>query len=70
MPESPEDLGPLVREKTLDLKLRLLERSITLKIVAAFVATQTLPHLSIPGSVTAGVVLAAAYKAVAAFAIR
>lgn len=69
-PETLDDLGPLVREKTLDLKLKLLDRSISLKIVAAIVATQVVPHLSIPASVTAGVLLGAAYKAVTVVIFR
>lgn len=56
------NIDPVVGEKTLDLKLKVLEQRLTIKLIAGLVATQAIPHLSLPGSVTAGVFLAAIYK--------
>lgn len=61
--EDRNDLGPVVREATLELKLKVLEQRLTIKLIAAIAASQVLPHLSIPSSVTAGVILGIATKA-------
>jgi hypothetical protein len=63
-PEKLDDLGPLVREKPLDLKLKVLEQRLTIKLIAAIGALQVIPHLSIPGAVTAGAFAALAGKIV------
>lgn len=57
MGEQLDDQGPLVREKTLELKLKVLEQRLTIKMIAAIAAIQVAPHLSIPSSVTAGVIV-------------
>ena len=63
MGESQEhELGPVVREKTLELKLKVLEQRLTLKLIGGLVATQAFSHFTIPSSVTVGVVLGIAAK--------
>ncbi len=46
------DLGPLVRERTLELKLKVLEQRLTLKLVAGLLGAQAVAHFSIPSSIT------------------
>lgn len=50
----PDEQGPLVREKTLELKLKVLEQRLTIKLIAGLLATQALAHFSIPSTITAG----------------
>ena len=56
------ELGPVVREKTLALSLKVLEQRLTIKLIGGLLATQALAHFSIPSTVTVGVVVALAAK--------
>lgn len=48
---------PVVSEPTLELKLKILEQRLTIKMIVGFTAAGTVAHFDIPSSLTAGAVL-------------